>query len=111
MRKALQIALIVFALGLVAGAAAVWTLGRPYFAGSGETFVRIERGSGASSIAHTLQKAGVIQYQWQLWAARAMHPSAKLQAGEYRFREPSSALTVFDRIRRGDIYFYDFTVP
>jgi UPF0755 protein len=111
MKKFIRVALMVFALGLIAGMVAAWLLAQPYLAAPGETFVRIEHGSGTSSIATTLQKAGIIRYEWQLWAARAVNPSAKLQAGEYRFAQPSSALNVFDRIRRGDIYFFEFTVP
>jgi UPF0755 protein len=103
--------LIVFAAGVVAGIAAVWSLGKAYQATPSERFVRIERGSSTASIASTLQKAGVIHYEWQVWAARVLNPASKLQAGEYRFAGPASALTVFDRIRRGDIYFFEFTVP
>ncbi len=110
-KKLVRIALILFALGLIAGIAAMWLLGQPYQAMPGERFVRIEHGSGTASIARALQRAGVIRYEWQLWAARCVNPSATLKAGEYRFAEPASALTVFDRIRRGDIYFFEFTVP
>jgi UPF0755 protein len=110
MKKIVRLALILFALGLIAGAAAVWTLSRPHQP-PGETFVRIERGSGTAAIARTLQKAGVIQYEWQLLLARSLNPSARLQAGEYRFAEPSSVLTICDRLRRGDIYYFDLTVP
>jgi UPF0755 protein len=73
--------------------------------------VRIEHGWGTAAIANTLKNAGVIQYEWQIYAAHLLNPGARLQAGEYRFSEPSSPLAVFDRIRRGDVYFFGFTVP
>jgi UPF0755 protein len=111
MKKLLRLVLIVFAAGLLAGIAAVWLLGRPYEAAPGEKFVRIEHGSGGGAIASTLKNAGVVRYEWQVWAARCLNPSAALQAGEYRFAQPASALAVFDRIRRGDIYYFEFTVP
>jgi UPF0755 protein len=111
MKTLLRIALIIFAAGLLAGIATMWLLERPYKVSPGDTFVRIERGSSSAVIASTLKTAGVIQYEWQVWGARLLNPSAKLQAGEYRFAEPASALTVFDRIRRGDIYYFEFTVP
>ncbi len=95
----------------MAGIATVWSLGQVYQAPPGETLVRIERVSGTAAIAAALNKAGVIRYEWQVWAARVLNPSARLQAGEYRFAEPASAFTVFDRLRRGDIYFFEFTVP
>ncbi|HVO99025.1 MAG TPA: endolytic transglycosylase MltG [Bryobacteraceae bacterium] len=104
-------ALLASAAALLAALAALWSLGTPYSAAPGETFLEIERGSGTASIARTLQQAGVIRYQWQVYAARLMHPSSKLQAGEYRFDRPSSALDVLDRIRRGDIYHFDVSVP
>lgn len=110
MKKLAGYALILFAALLIAGAVIAWSLRRP-FQPPGETFVRIERGSGTASIARTLKDAGVIHYEWEVFAARMLHPSAKLQAGEYRFAQPASALSVLDRIRRGDIYHFEFTVP
>jgi UPF0755 protein len=53
----------------------------------------------------------VIRYPWQFWLARAMHPSVKLVAGEYRFSDAASVGEVFERIARGDIYFFEFNVP
>jgi cell division protein YceG involved in septum cleavage len=106
MSKIVRLVLMVFAIGAIAGMVAVWSMSRAYQGAPGESFVRIEHGSGTASIASTLQKAGVIRYEWQLWMARLLNPSAKLQAGEYRFGEPSSVFTVFDRLRRGDIYFF-----
>jgi UPF0755 protein len=110
-RAVLIVFVIVFGLGLIAGAAAVWSLRQSYRPRSGETFVRIERGSGTASIARTLHEAGVIRYEWQLLLARALNSSARLQAGEYRFADAASTLTVLDRIHRGDIYFFEVTVP
>jgi UPF0755 protein len=34
-----------------------------------------------------------------------------LQAGEYRFSSPDSAWHVFDRLVRGDVFYYELTVP
>jgi UPF0755 protein len=110
MKRLVRFSLILFALALVAGIVTVSSLGQAY-APAGETFVRIERGWGTAAIARTLRQTGVVHYEWQIYAAHLLNPAAKLQAGEYRFAQPSSALTVFDRIRRGDIYFFEFTVP
>jgi UPF0755 protein len=103
--------LLACAAAIVAALAAIWSLGAPYFAAAGETFVQIDRGSSTASIARTLKQAGVIHYEWQLYAARLIHPSSKLQAGEYRFDRPASALTVLDRIHRGDVYHFEVSVP
>ena len=111
MKKIVRLALILWAVAIITAGAAIWSLGRPYSARSAETFVSIQHGSGIQAIARTLQESGVIRYEWQFLLARVFNPSAKLQAGEYRFSGPSSILTVFDRIHRGDIYHFDLTVP
>jgi UPF0755 protein len=109
-KKLARTALMLFAGALIAGMVTLWSLAQ-LCQPPAETFIRIEHGRGTASIARTLKNAGVIHYEWQIYAARLLNPGAKLQAGEYRFAQPSSALTVFDRIRRGDIYFFEFTVP
>jgi len=98
---------LIFAL---AGFAAA-TLLFPYQGFKTETYVDIPRGTGTAGIARELAADGVIRYQWEFWLARLLQPSSKLQAGEYRFAKPASALDVFHRIARGDIYFLAFTVP
>jgi UPF0755 protein len=90
---------------------AVATLVTPYQGFQSETFVEIPRGTGTAAIARELTKDGVIHYSWEFELLRLVKQSANLQAGEYRFAKPASALEVFDRIARGDIYFVEFTVP
>ncbi|MGH9591994.1 MAG: endolytic transglycosylase MltG, partial [Bryobacteraceae bacterium] len=89
----------------------VYSLGTPYRGFQGDIFLEFQRGSGTRTIAQSLADAGVIRHSWQLLLARAINPTAKLQAGEYRFAEPASVLDIFSRLRRGDIYYFDFTVP
>jgi UPF0755 protein len=110
MKKLARYALIAFAAVLIAGMVALWSVAQ-LWQPPGETFVRIEHGWGTAAIARNLRQAGVVHYEWQIYAAHLLNPAAKLQAGEYRFAGPSSALTVFDRIRRGDVYHFEFTVP
>jgi UPF0755 protein len=107
MRKLIVIAAIVVGFA----AAAYLFFEEPYGTFQNETFVRIERGTGTVEIGRTLAQAGVIRYPWQLWMERAMHPGAKLQAGEYRFNHPATAAEVFDRLGRGDVYYFELTVP
>ncbi len=78
---------------------------------SGETFVDIPKGTGTRGIARMLADAGVIQHPVQFLLVRALRPNARLKAGEYRFDKPASAWRVFDRIARGDIFFYVLAVP
>jgi UPF0755 protein len=88
-----------------------WVVFVPYQGFSGEVFVQLPRGTGSAGIAQRLQQAGVVRYSWAFLVGRALHPSAKLQAGEYRFANPASLGEVFDRIARGDIYYFEFTAP
>lgn len=95
---------------VLAAGAAVLSLNQSYRGFEGEIFVKIERGTSTAGVASALAQGGVIRYPWQLWLERAFRPSANLQAGEYRFDRPSTPHEIFDRLARGDVYFFDFTV-
>lgn len=96
---------------LIGGGIAAYLLFAPNRSFSGEKFVDIERGTGTKRIAGQLVKTGVIQSPWPFLALRAIQPSAKLQAGEYRFDRPLSSWEVFDKLRRGDIYYHELRIP
>jgi len=74
-------------------------------------FVDLPKGTSAAHMADLLQNAGVIRHSWAFLIARAFRRGATLQAGEYRFAKPASVLEVFDRIQRGDIFYYELVVP
>jgi peptidoglycan lytic transglycosylase G len=105
-----RVALVLLAVVVLAGVPLA-SLMLPYRGFSGETFVKFERGAGTPAMAWALQEAGVIRFPWQFWLARAMNPDVKLVAGEYRFADAASVREVFDRIARGDVYYFDFNVP
>jgi UPF0755 protein len=100
---------------LLIGAAAVawcgWRLTRPFQAFGAETFVEFPRGTGSRALAASLAQAGVVRSQWDFLLARVLSPGRVLRAGEYRFTRPASPLEVFDRIARGDTFFYALVVP
>jgi UPF0755 protein len=108
MRRA--ILLLVF-IALAAGAFAYWTVRTPYQRSSEPVFVIIEPGTPTKTIARTLAGAGVIRSEWSFLVARALRPRAKLQAGEYRFLGAPSTWDVYDKIVRGDIFYYELRVP
>jgi UPF0755 protein len=58
-----------------------------------------------------LAEAGVLRSRWEFLAVRALHPRAKLKAGEYRFREAASPWSVFRRLESGDVFYRELTVP
>ena len=90
---------------------AVWELIRPYAAFGEETFIDFPKGTSTAEMARQLAQSGVIAHSWAFLAARALEPRRKLQAGEYRFAQPASVLQVYDRIARGDVFYYSLTIP
>jgi UPF0755 protein len=104
-RLMIPLVLVIAAIG-----AGYWYLG-PYPERSPETFVDIEHGMSSRQIADALAERGVVRSRWAFLAVRALHPSTPLQAGEYRFGPEQTPWEVFDKIRRGDIFFQYLTVP
>ena len=100
---------LVLVMGLAG--AAVYSLQSPYRGFEGDLFLQFPKGSGTRAIAQKLVDAGVVRYAWQFWLERAIHPRAPLQAGEYKFDHAASVTDVFDRLGRGDVFYFNFTVP
>jgi UPF0755 protein len=101
-------------MAVLLGAAAgyiLWELNRPYAVFGEETFIDFPKGTSTIEMARQLAQSGVISHAWAFLAARAFEPRRKLQAGEYRFAQPASALQVYDRIARGDVFYYSLTIP
>jgi UPF0755 protein len=102
--------LIVFGV-LLAGAAALVSLWAPYQGFSQNVFLDFDKGTPARTMAAELAKNGVIRFSWQFLFMRALRQGARLQAGEYQFKNAASTWTVFDRIVRGDVFYYEVTIP
>jgi len=88
-----------------------YLLYRPYKNFEGATFVDLPKGTSTAEMADLLERAGVVQHSWQFLLARALRRNATLKAGEYRFEKAASTFDVFDRIARGDIFYYELVVP
>lgn len=110
-----RLAVAVFVLGAAATLFALFTWRQMQIPYQGfhepAVFVELERGMGSAVIAERLAQAGVIEHAWQFRALRFLRPGAVLQAGEYRFAGPASVLEVFERIRRGDVYYVTLSIP
>jgi UPF0755 protein len=106
---AVLILLVVFAVAGV-GIAGYWYLG-PYRGYRTEAFVEVERGMSSRDIARELAHQGVVRSRWAFLIVRMLHPRATLQAGEYRFGSDQTPWQVFEKIRRGETFYEDFTVP
>lgn len=100
---------IVCAIG-AAAIGAYWYLG-PYKGFRTEAFVDVEHGMTTRQIARLLTHRGVVRSEWAFLTVRMLHPHAKLQAGEYRFATAQTPFQVFDKIRRGQIFYEEVTVP
>ena len=107
MKKLLAVLVLLTVLGGAALAGMAWTrLQTPYKGYEGaEQFVEIPAGSGTAEIRERLVGAGVVQDAMTLrLALRWTGASRDLQAGEYRFDRPMTAVEVVNRIARGDVY-------
>jgi UPF0755 protein len=114
MKKLLAVLVLLMILGGGALAGMAWTrLQTPYqgYAAT-EQFVQIPVGAGAAEIRERLVGAGVVQDGLTLrLALRWTGASRDLQAGEYRFDRPMTAVDVVNKIARGDVYGQRITFP
>lgn len=100
---------VLFLLLLAAAAAAAWLVLAP-FGPSQETFVDVLPGSSSTHIARQLEQAGVVRSQYAFYGMRWLRHGT-LKAGTYRFDHPAPVTEVYDRIRRGDTYAIEVTIP
>ena len=109
--KLLRITGVLVLIALVIGGFAIFRLNQPYQGFSGAVFVDFPHGTSTTSIAAQLARAGVVRSPWDFWLARLLAQHRKPQAGEYRFDKAASPAEVFDRLARGDIFYYELIVP
>jgi UPF0755 protein len=98
-------------LAILAGGFAYYRVARRYQGFTGTVYVDLPRGTSTGGIAAELAKAGVIGSRWDFWLARLANRGRPLQAGEYAFSHPASAVEVVSRIARGDIFYIELVVP
>jgi len=109
--KLVRILAVLLIFAMISAAALYYFLNRPFAGFSAEALVEIPKGASTRQIAARLAEAGVIGQPWEFLLARALRPSATLQAGEYRFTKPASTLTVYGRIARGDVSYLELSIP
>ena len=112
-RGGILLRLIVFVV--LSGAGVILLLASPlamaYQGFASSVVVDFPKGTSAQAMAQQLAEAGVVRYPWQFVLARLLHPAVRLQAGEYQFSHPDTTWNVFNRIVRGDVFFYVLTIP
>jgi UPF0755 protein len=109
--RVLRVLLLGLLLLLALGGFAAYRMVSPYQGFSGETFVDIPHGTSTEGIAAMLQNAGVVRSRWDFLLARLANRGHVLQAGEYKFTKAATPITVYERIARGDVFYYELVVP
>ena len=110
MKSILRLFSFLALLALAGGGYVFYRLNQPYRGFSEPVFVEFPRGTGTSEMATELAGKGVISERWVFLATRALQ-RRNLQAGEYRFDHPASAVEVYSRIARGDIFYLELLAP
>jgi len=101
-----RILLVLLLLALVTGASVLLAPTGPHR----ETFVDIAPGTGTMGVGRQLEQRGLIRSRFAFDVARILKRGT-LKAGEYRFDHPANVFQVYDRLRRGDVYYRLVTVP
>lgn len=103
----LILSILIVAAGLLAYAA--YQVVTPIAPAKAE-LITLPRGMSTPQMANILEQKHAIRSRW---AFDALHLLKKgtLKAGVYRFAEPATVLTVYERIREGDVYTIDVTIP
>jgi UPF0755 protein len=92
---------------LAAGCA--WLLLTP-FGPTKETFVEITPGSSTAGIGRQLEAAGIVRSRYA-FDVFSVWKRGTLKAGEYRFDHPAPVTEVYSRLRRGDVFTIEVTIP
>ncbi|MCU1292270.1 MAG: endolytic transglycosylase MltG [Bryobacterales bacterium] len=111
-RRFLQTTTLVSVLGIsIVGCLAGYRYLGPYQGFTSQRFIEVKHGMSSRAIGRELARQGVVRSEWSFFVVRLLHPTAKLQAGEYRFASAQTPWKVFDVIRRGQIFYEEFTIP
>lgn len=113
MKKLAGLLVVVIVLAAAGGAYTLYRRAHEPFQGSqSEQLVEIPSGAGTNAIGRSLIGAGIVRDDLTFRVALWLSGSARrLQAGEYRFDRPMSALDVIDKIARGEVDLRPLTFP
>jgi len=106
-KKLFRLILALLMLAVIAAAYLVFSPAGP----SSQTFVLVKPKSSTRSIAAQLERAGIIRSAYAFLAVHALKGRRTLKAGEYAFDHPATALEVYDRMARGEVYFHTVVIP
>jgi UPF0755 protein len=107
--KYILLLLILCFLGLVVGAS--WFTVRHLPLRSDPTSFSIPAGASLRSAAQIIEAAGVDIPAWQLeFLGRVMGRSTKIKAGAYEIEEGLTAMSLLDKLTRGDVLFSELVL-
>jgi UPF0755 protein len=101
--------LVLLLLAAVVAVGVAWLMVTPY-GPTKETFVEITPGTSTAGIGLQLQAAGIVRSQYAFDLVSEWERGT-LKAGEYRFDHPAPVAEVFSRIRKGDVFTIEVTIP
>ncbi|MCX6592002.1 MAG: endolytic transglycosylase MltG [Acidobacteria bacterium] len=105
---------LVLLLLAAAGGLVIYQTSSPHGQFAEPLLIEIERGSSTWSVAQQLASAGVVSRpEWFVVASVLVGRThaARIQAGEYQFRQPATPLDVVRRLARGDVYLREVVIP
>ena len=114
MKRAFLLLVVLAILGAAGAAGLMYTRLNEPFKGydAAEQFVTIEPGSGSRTIARRLIDSGVVRDDLTFRAALWRTGRARsLQAGEFRFDRPMTAVEVIEKIASGGVHSRRITFP
>jgi UPF0755 protein len=103
--------LLIVILGLLAAGVVWYIAGTPYAGFENSVLVDIPPGTSTDGMARMLTEAGVVRSEMSFKVARALNMNSTLQAGEYRFDTPMSAMGVLGKIARGEVFYHELRIP
>jgi UPF0755 protein len=100
--KLVLLVLILAFLAAIAGAG--WLTLRPLPMKSSPAAFSVPSGASLRAAAQAIEAAGIDLPGWQLeWLGRILGRSAKIKAGSYEVESGLTALTLLDKLTRGDV--------
>ena len=112
MRRIATVLLVLLIAVIAAGGYLYLSLYVPYqgFPKEG-VYVDIPRGASQHAMARLLAEGGVVRSQFAFDLLCRVRDESTLEAGEYFFDHPVTALDVYDTVAHGRVYVKEFVVP
>lgn len=101
---------LLFVLLLAVVTAGAYALLVVPFGPSQARLVTIPAGSSVSEIAWTLERNGIVRSRYAFDVVARLQRGT-LKAGVYRFDHPAPMLSIYQRLRSGDVYTIALTIP